>query len=182
MNWPGQMTIPEPTRSTPPPTESGPRPGAQSIPGERREKMEMTNVANIGKSLHINGELTGDEDLTVEGSVEGKITLNGHSVTIGANGRVTGEIRAKSVLVAGQVKGNITAEERTEVAATGHVLGDVLAPRVSVADGARFKGSIDTDADSVPGSRVTTTAASGLAGSPNPHRTDTPSPVAASKS
>ncbi len=166
MTWPGQTAILEPTRSTPPPTDSSPRPGAHSIPGDRREKTEMTNVANIGKSLHINGELSGDEDLTVEGAVEGKITLNGHSVTIGQNGRVTGEIRAKSVVVAGQMKGNITADERTEVAATGHVLGDVRAPRVCVADGARFKGSIDMDLETGPGSRVSAPAATKLTGSP----------------
>ena len=102
-------------------------------------------VANIGKSIHIKGELSGNEDLTIEGKVEGKITLNGCSVTIGQSGLVMAEIHAKSVVVCGQVRGDITADESVEVAATGTVLGNVRAPRVVLADGAKFKGSIDMD-------------------------------------
>jgi cytoskeletal protein CcmA (bactofilin family) len=142
----------------------------------------MTNVANIGKSLHIKGELSGDEDLTVDGTVEGKITLNGHSVTIGQNGSVTGEIHSKSVVVGGQVRGNITAVEKVEVAATGHVLGDVRAPRVVVADGAKFKGRIDMDTDSGSGARAATSAASTLTGSPSPYHTEAPVSVTAATS
>jgi cytoskeletal protein CcmA (bactofilin family) len=142
----------------------------------------MTNVANIGKSLHIKGELSGDEDLTVEGTVEGKITLNGHRVTISQNGRVTGEIHAKSVVVGGQVRGNITADEKVEVAATGHLLGDVRAPRVVVADGAQFKGSIDMGIDSGSGARAAAPAASTLTGSPSPYHTEALASVTAAKS
>jgi len=125
----------------------------------------MTNVANIGKSLHIKGELSGNENLTVEGKVEGKITLNGYSVTIGQNGLVIAEIHAKSVVVGGQVRGNITADENVEVAATGTVLGDVRAPRVVLADGAHFKGSIDMDTKSGSGARAAGSAATKFAGS-----------------
>jgi len=109
-----------------------------------RERTEMT-VANIGKSIHIKGELSGNEDLTIEGKVEGKITLNGYSVTIGQSGLVMAEIHAKSVVVCGQVRGDITADESVEVAATGTVLGNVRAPRVVLADGAHFKGSVDME-------------------------------------
>jgi cytoskeletal protein CcmA (bactofilin family) len=112
--------------------------------------METSNVANIGKSLHIKGELSGSEDLTIDGKVDGKITLPGQHVTIGPNGHVTAEIQAKSVMVGGQMKGNIIADDRVEVVATGAMLGDVRAPRVILADGARFKGSIDMDGKSQP--------------------------------
>ena len=108
-------------------------------------------MANIGKSLHVKGELSGSEDLTIDGKVEGKITLNGHNVIVGQSGHVTAEIQAKSVVVNGQVKGNIVADEKVEVAATGNMLGDVRSPRIVLADGARFKGSIDMDMKAVPG-------------------------------
>ena len=145
MAWLGQKPDPEPTRPTPPVTAPSSPVAAPSFPREARERTEMTNVANIGKSLHIKGELTGNEDLTIEGKVEGKITLNGHSVTIGQNGLVMAEIHAKSVIVGGQVRGNITADDKVEVAPTGSMKGDIIAPRVVLADGARFKGSIDMD-------------------------------------
>jgi cytoskeletal protein CcmA (bactofilin family) len=78
--------------------------------------------------------------------VEGKISLSGYRVTIGSTGQVTAEIVAKSVVVGGQVKGSIRAEERVEVSASGNLLGDVRSPRVILADGAKFKGSVDMDA------------------------------------
>jgi len=107
-------------------------------------------MANIGKSLQIKGELSGNEDLTIDGAVEGKILLSGHSLTIGQSGQVAAEIGAKAVVVGGDVKGNITADDRVEVAATGTMRGDIRAPRVVLADGARFKGSIDMDGKSAP--------------------------------
>ena len=137
-------------------------------------------VANIGKSLHIKGELSGNEDLTIEGKVEGKITLNGYSVTIGQSGLVMAEIHAKSVVVGGQVRGDITADENVEVAATGTLLGNVYAPRVVLADGAHFKGSIDMDTKSGSGARGS--AASTFAGSPAPSYNETPMTVGAKKS
>lgn len=105
----------------------------------------MDKVVNIGQSVQIKGELSGNEDLTIEGRVDGKIVLKDHNLTIGANGRITAEICAKTVVVIGQVSGNITATDRVEVAETGVVRGDIRAPRVSLADGARFKGSIDME-------------------------------------
>ncbi len=117
----------------------------------------MTNT-KIGKSLHIKGELSGSEDLSIEGKVVGKIILNGHTVTIGQSGQVTAEIQAKSVIVGGEVRGDITADERVEVAATGNMLGDVRAPRVVLADGARFNGSIDMDTASGRAASSTSTA------------------------
>lgn len=105
----------------------------------------MEKLVNIGQSIQIKGEVVGNEDLTIEGKVEGKIILKDHNLTIGANGRITAEIQAKTVMVVGEVVGNITADDKVEIAATGSMRGDLLAPRVVLADGARFKGSIDMD-------------------------------------
>ncbi len=105
----------------------------------------MEKLVNIGQSIQIKGELSGNEDLTVEGKVDGKIFLKDHNLTIGANGRITAEIQAKTVMVVGEVVGNITADDKVEIAATGSMRGDIVAPRVVLADGARFKGSIDMD-------------------------------------
>ena len=105
----------------------------------------MEKLVNIGQSIQIKGELTGNEDLTIEGKVEGKISLKDHNLTIGANGKITAEIQAKTVMIIGEIVGNITADDKVEVAATGSMKGDIVAPRVVLADGARFKGSIDMD-------------------------------------
>ncbi len=100
-------------------------------------------IVNIGQSICIRGELTGDEDLTIEGKVEGKIDLKEHNLTIGPNGRIQAEVGAKTVLIRGEVTGNISAHEKVELAETGRVNGDIVAPRIVIADGARFKGSVD---------------------------------------
>lgn len=97
----------------------------------------------IGKSICIRGELTGNEDLTVDGKVEGKIDLEEHNLTIGPSGRITAEVTAKTVIVQGEIEGNITAGEKIELASTGRVKGDVTAPRVAIADGAHFKGMVN---------------------------------------
>jgi len=105
---------------------------------------KMTTNVDIGSSMHIKGELTGKEDLTIEGTVEGKIRLKGHQLTIGEKGQVSADIRdASAVVVLGKMIGNIAAGERVEIAATGTMQGDISAPRIVLADGARFKGSID---------------------------------------
>ncbi|HUL72580.1 MAG TPA: polymer-forming cytoskeletal protein [Vicinamibacterales bacterium] len=98
---------------------------------------------NIGKSVIIKGELSGSEDLTIEGQVEGKIELKQNVLTIGPNGRIKAQILAKAVVVQGEVTGNVTATERVDIRDAGSVDGDLSAPRVAIADGAHFRGSID---------------------------------------
>src|SRR6266853_3351753 len=100
-------------------------------------------AANIGSSLFIKGEVSGSEDLTVEGRVEGRIDLKDHNLTIANSGKVNAEIHAKSVTVIGEVMGNILADEKVEIADTGRLTGDIHAPRVSISDGAQFRGSVD---------------------------------------
>jgi cytoskeletal protein CcmA (bactofilin family) len=99
-------------------------------------------MANIGKSISIKGDLSGNEDLVIEGKVEGKVELPNNQLTIGANGLAKAEINAKSVVVIGKVAGNVRGTERIEIQATGIVDGDVAAPRLVVAEGAVLNGSI----------------------------------------
>jgi len=98
---------------------------------------------NIGKSVVIKGELTGSEDLTIDGHVEGKIELRQNVLTIGPNGRIKAQVFAKSVVILGEVTGNVTASEKVDLRDNGSVDGDIAAPRVAIAEGAHFRGSID---------------------------------------
>ena len=101
------------------------------------------DVVNIGKSVVIKGELNGSEDLTIEGRVEGKIELKDHVLTIGANGKIAAQVFAKALIVLGEVKGNIAASEKVEIRDGGSVEGDIVSPRVAIAEGAHFRGSVD---------------------------------------
>ena len=99
-------------------------------------------MATIGQSIVFKGELTGDEDLEIDGQVEGNVNLKNHQLTIGANGNLKAEVTAKNIVVIGRVTGNLVAAERIEVQATGIVDGDVRAPRLNVQEGAVLNGSI----------------------------------------
>lgn len=105
---------------------------------------------NIGKSVIIKGDLSGSEDLTIEGQVEGKIELRQNVLTIGPNGKIKATIFAKAVIVQGEVQGNVTATERVDIRDAGSVDGDLSAPRIAIADGAHFRGSIDMQKGAKP--------------------------------
>jgi cytoskeletal protein CcmA (bactofilin family) len=110
---------------------------------EGKRPMDARDVVNIGKSVVIKGELNGSEDLTIEGHVEGRIELKDHVLTIGPHGRIKAEIFAKAVIVLGEVAGNILASEKVDIRDNGSVDGDIIAPRVAIAEGAHFRGSVD---------------------------------------
>ena len=97
----------------------------------------------VGPSLSFKGDLTGSEDLIISGQVEGMVNVQGHSVTIGPEGKVKAGIHASRVIIEGKVEGNITVQERVEIHKTGHVVGDLTAPGISIEDGAYFKGKIE---------------------------------------
>jgi cytoskeletal protein CcmA (bactofilin family) len=101
------------------------------------------DIVNIGKSVVIKGELNGSEDLTIEGHVEGTIQLREHVLTIGPNGRIKAQVFAKSVIVLGEVTGNVTASDKVDIRDNGSVDGDIVAPRVAIAEGAHFRGTVD---------------------------------------
>jgi len=117
--------------------------GAQVVRPDSIKSQNERGVVNIGKSVVIKGELNGSEDLTIEGHVEGKIELRDHVLTIGPNGKIKAELFAKAVVVLGEVKGNITATEKVDIRENGAVDGDITAPRVAIAEGAHFRGSVD---------------------------------------
>jgi len=104
-----------------------------------------TSAATIGSSIKIKGEITGDEDLVIEGTVEGKIELNHKDVTIGQSGKVTANVDANKITIQGEVNGDITGEEKVVISKSGRVRGNIVSPRVTLEDGAKFKGSIDMD-------------------------------------
>ncbi|MBZ5599499.1 MAG: polymer-forming cytoskeletal protein [Acidobacteriia bacterium] len=99
--------------------------------------------ATIGKSLVIKGEVTGSESLYIDGRVEGSINLSGNRVTVGRNGVVSANINAREIVVLGKVRGNLTASDRVDIRSDGSLTGDVVAARISIEDGAFFKGGID---------------------------------------
>jgi cytoskeletal protein CcmA (bactofilin family) len=108
-----------------------------------RHAVNNQESATIGKSLVIKGEVTGSEALYIDGRVEGAINLAGHQVTIGRNGQVQANISAKEVVILGKVKGNLTATDRVDIRNEGSLTGDVTCQRISIEDGAFFKGGID---------------------------------------
>jgi len=136
----GQPAAPQP----PTPTTAGasPRP-------ETSHHMEK-DIVNIGKSVVIKGELNGSEDLTIEGHVEGTIQLRDHVLTIGPNGRIKAQVFAKSVIVLGEVTGNVTASDKVDIRDNGSVDGDIISPRVAIAEGAHFRGSVDMQRKATP--------------------------------
>lgn len=107
------------------------------------------DTAVIGRSIRINGDLSGDEDLRIEGDVSGTVELRNSALTIGKEGKVKAGVYAKSIAVDGETKGDLYATERVSIHVNARVQGNIIAPRVSIEDGAHFKGSIEMDPGAV---------------------------------
>ena len=141
-NQPGSTpSTPEPVRPTPAAggaTFEAARPAAPSAVGA-----PSGDQATIGKGLFIKGEITGSESLFIDGKVEGSINLPGNRVTVGRNGQVAASITAREIVVLGKIRGNVSATDRVDIRAEGSLSGDVAAARISIEDGAFFKGGID---------------------------------------
>jgi len=139
---------PEPTRPSLAPTApaheaSSPVAARPAIPTSSAVVQSPTEQATIGKSLVVKGEVTGSESLYIDGRVEGAINLPGNRVTVGRNGTVAANITAREIVVLGKVKGNVNASDRVDIRSEGALTGDVIAQRISIEDGAFFKGGID---------------------------------------
>jgi cytoskeletal protein CcmA (bactofilin family) len=139
------------------------------VPQPESRRIER-DVVNIGKSVVIKGELNGSEDLTIEGHVEGKIELKDHVLTIGPNGKIKAQVHAKSVIVLGEVNGNVTATEKVDIRDGGSVDGDIVSPRVAIAEGAHFRGTVDMQRKAAAGQPGQTVkpAAAAAASAPQP--------------
>ncbi len=130
---------PEPSRPAPPPSSM-----AFEAPARTPSPAAVTGEqATIGKGLFVKGEITGSESLFIDGKVEGSINLPGNRVTVGRNGQVAASITAREIVVLGKIRGNVSATDRVDIRAEGSLSGDVSAARISIEDGAFFKGGID---------------------------------------
>jgi len=170
-NSPNAPAEPQRTPTTPhnPTPTSGPStPEYNPVSAPRTAATSATSEqATIGKSLVIKGEVTGSESLYIDGRVEGSINLPGNRVTVGRNGVVAANVTAREIVVQGKVRGNMTASDRVDISNEGSLTGDVVAQRISIEDGAYFKGGIDIrkpgkegkDAQSIDNKTTTQTAA-----------------------
>ena len=136
------------------------------------------DIVNIGKSVVIKGELNGSEDLTIEGHVEGTIQLRDHILTIGPNGKIKAQVFAKAVIVLGEVTGNVTASDKVDIRDNGSVDGDIVSPRVAIAEGAHFRGSVDMQRKGSAQPQAKPAAASTPAAAPAPQAAQAQGPVA----
>ncbi len=137
-NQPGNATPPAPAAAHPA------APGAAGAAFDPRSAAGTPgDQATIGKSLVVKGEISGAESLYVDGKVEGTINLPGNRVTVGRNGQVAANVMAREIVVLGKIRGNCQATDRVDIRAEGSLTGDVIAARISIEDGAFFKGGID---------------------------------------
>ncbi len=146
-------------------------PSTSESDGNRSELLPVDSfntrsAAMIGATIKIKGDVTGAENLVIEGKVDGSVELADHDLTVGQNGEVVANITAKTVIIEGQITGDVTGSEKVILTKSGRVHGNIVAPRVTLEDGAKFKGSIDMDpgtdkpAIAVPPKRPSTTVKS----------------------
>ena len=158
--WKRDEAVKPPTPPTPAAPAVATTPASPAVASHSEVRAAgARDVVHIGKSVVIKGELNGSEDLTIEGHVEGKIELRDHVLTIGPNGKIRASVFAKSVIVVGDVVGNITCSEKVDLRDNGSVDGDIIAPRVAIAEGAHFRGSVDMKRGAAAGAKPEVKAA-----------------------
>ena len=145
-----------------------PQPAPAGTPRPEASRNFERDIVNIGKSVIIKGELSGSEDLTIEGQVEGTIQLKDNVLTIGPNGKIKAQVFAKSVIILGEVNGNVTASEKVDIRDNGSVDGDIISPRVAIAEGAHFRGTVDMQRKGGAPAPAKPAAAAAAAASPAP--------------
>lgn len=150
MGFFGSKPAPRTEGERPAPSHDSPRPAAAPAPTGPKAATEV-KTAVIGPNIRIQGELSGDEDLVVEGRVEGKISVS-KGLRIGPQAQVNAEVKAHHVVIAGRVVGNVVAAEKVEILPSGFLEGNIRSPKIAIAEGAQFKGSVDMGGKSVPAS------------------------------
>ncbi len=113
----------------------------------------LRNTAWLGPSIDVKGKISGNEDLYIDGKVEGPISLTGHRLTVGQNAQVSAEVVAREIVVYGKISGNLSALDRIEIKKDGSVTGDLTTTRISIEDGAYFKGRIEIDRKKGPNAK-----------------------------
>jgi len=130
----------------------------EKIPVPSSAPASSGRSALIGPGIHVKGDISGDENLVIEGKVDGKILLDNNHVEVGQTGRVNADITAKVIKIAGEVRGDITGTEKVIISRSGNVHGNIVAPRMTLEDGAIFKGSIDMDPSDGAKAKLTNSA------------------------
>jgi cytoskeletal protein CcmA (bactofilin family) len=141
-NKPQQAEVPNPSPAQQPVPQSTP---ANSVAQARPSAPVARNLACLGKSLEIKGTISGDEDMQIDGRVEGPVSLQGQKLTVGGSGQLNSQITAREIVVYGKVSGNLRARDRVEIKKDGSVIGDIATARISIEEGAYFKGRIEID-------------------------------------
>ncbi len=171
-----------PTATPPPAGAPSAAPNPMRVDGDARPA-GSSERAVLSPSIVLRGEVSGDEDLLVEGRVEGKISLRQNVITVGPKGRVTADVHARAILIEGEVEGNLAAEEQIVLRKSARVRGDLVAPRVTIEDGARFKGTIDMEPKAArtgaPSTNAQASNSGGRPGGPNAKEESGPRPVEA---
>jgi cytoskeletal protein CcmA (bactofilin family) len=143
--WSKQQAVAEPPATSPAPGFSSPVVPFNAPSTSRLGSSNTRSAARLGASIEIKGQVTGDEDLQIDGKVHGPISLQGHELTIGSTAQLESEIHAGEVVVAGKVVGNVHARGRVDIKKDGSLIGDISSARISIEDGAHFKGRIEID-------------------------------------
>ena len=143
-NKDSQSEVPGTSQSKDSRIPSAPAPATSPAPN-RQAPLAARNLACLGPSIVIKGEITSDEDLQIDGKVEGPISLRGHRLTVGRTAELKSEISAREVVVYGNASGNLRARDRVEIKKDGQVIGDIATARISIEDGAYFKGHIEIE-------------------------------------
>jgi cytoskeletal protein CcmA (bactofilin family) len=143
--WSKQQAVAEPPAVSPSPA---PAPSAVPFSSPASVKLGSTSsrsAARIGSSIQIKGQVSGAEDLQIDGIIDGPVSLQGHELTVGSTAQLNSEIHAGEVVVSGKVVGNVFARGRVDIRKDGSIIGDVSSARISIEDGAHFKGRIEID-------------------------------------
>ena len=164
-----ELTPPQSRPAQSPATGQAPKPNASKSGGP----------ATIGPSITIKGDVTGDEDLVIQGKIDGKVDLTKHNVTIGPQGRVKADVFGRSVMVEGEVEGDLRAEEQVILRHSAKVQGNITAPRVALEDGATFRGGIEMESSSKRATSSVTAATAGAGGGSDSERREQSPKVAA---
>jgi cytoskeletal protein CcmA (bactofilin family) len=143
--WSKQQSVAEPPVSSPAPGSSSPVVPFGAPSTSRLGGSSSRSFARLGASIQIKGQITGAEDLQIDGNVDGPISLDGHELTVGSTAQLRSEIHAGEVTVSGKVIGNVYARGRVEIKKDGSIIGDISSARISIEDGAHFKGRIEID-------------------------------------
>jgi len=147
--WSKQQTVAEPPAASPAPAPASPvvsfNSPSPAPSSPRLGSAPLRTPARLGSTLYIKGEVNGSEALQVDGRIEGPISLHGHELTVGPSAQLSSEIQAGDVVVYGKILGNVQARGRVDIKADGSIVGDISSARISIEDGAHFKGRIEID-------------------------------------